>query len=287
MNGAEKEEVRGFYEYVVAIGSKIAGNATGLGVAVLTSNPVLGIITAPFISAKMEKIGKEILARQLGPRQESRIGATILLAAIVFNERIQLGHQLRSDDFLWREASERPPVDEIIEGVLFSASQAYEEKKLPYISNLMANSCFNDGLDLATVNLINTTLNRISYRGFTLIKIASQIDKYQLGERPRHGGEPWSAIAEALGAEMFGMANLGLFEFKESEQSDSAFAILGIGDIQPSMFRLSRLGKLILENCGLARIPLDDATYLGCVGLLRKISIAPIETQPTVDGGNF
>jgi hypothetical protein len=287
MSGVDNEDVRQFMERAASIGSKIVGALTGVALTAATSQPWLAAIVTPYVAVGLEQVGKDFLTRQLGPRQDVRVGAIITLAAFYINERIGVGDELRKDEFFDDIIDERSPAKEIIEAAIFTASQSFEEKKIPYVSKLTANICFDINIDLPTAHMLIGLANRLSFRGFVLLNIANKIDSYELKKRPEYGETPISALMEALSTEIFGLIQMGLVEMRESEESTTADAVLSAFDVEPNMMRLNLIGKLLAELMKLSDIEETDPTHIKTLCHLREVSLTASGRSTTVGGATY
>lgn len=91
-------------------------------------------------------MGKELAGRVLGQKEEQRVGATIIYSSDKFKKNLESGRQLRADNYLGIDSSVKPPVEENLEAVLLTAQREYEEKKIPYLGNLMGNLPFEPSI---------------------------------------------------------------------------------------------------------------------------------------------
>lgn len=113
---------------------------------------------APLVIRGLTWAVGEFRERVLGQREAFRVVRVVRLAKTKYEKNISEGYQLRSDDFFIKdETTGRSSVEEIIEGTLLAAQRDYEERKLAFYANLIANLPFEPALDRYTANLLLCT----------------------------------------------------------------------------------------------------------------------------------
>ena len=138
----------------IEAGSSLAGTGIGLFIA----GPVgalLGAVVAPIASG--------FLKRALTQKETDRVERMYFLAIRRINENIKAGKPLRKD-------LDEARLQELTEGTLLKAKDTYEEKKLPFIANLLANAPFTH----TPVTDLNQTLiyaEQLSYRQLVIISV--------------------------------------------------------------------------------------------------------------------
>jgi hypothetical protein len=90
---------------------------------------LLGIAAATSISYTLQKVGNDFAQRYLSPREQERVGATIIIARTKVNDLIHNGLSLRQDDFFDDKPNERSAAKEIVEGVLLVAQRDLKRRK--------------------------------------------------------------------------------------------------------------------------------------------------------------
>jgi hypothetical protein len=120
---------------LIAAGSDLAGAAVGgalgtlggpLGVAVGAGGGVV-------VTRALKRVGAEIQQRWLAPRQRLRAGGAFAIAVNEIMERLESGAHVRDDEFFTEGVDDRSSAEELLEGVLLHAAQAYEERNVPYL----------------------------------------------------------------------------------------------------------------------------------------------------------
>jgi hypothetical protein len=168
-----EEKISGM-ESLIEEGSKITGPAMGAGIGFLLGGPIgaaIGGGSAYLLQKGLIEIGNDIAKRFLSEREKMRIGGVTMYAAEKIQKNLASGMILRNDGFFEQPQKgqpacieipiiERPPDEEIIEGFLLGVQKEHEEKKLPFIGNLIANIFFDSSIDKAQINLLITLTPR-------------------------------------------------------------------------------------------------------------------------------
>ncbi|WP_336490921.1 hypothetical protein [Methylobacterium nigriterrae] len=268
---AEKDskEWKDFLEHTWSIASKAAGGTVGVVASIGTGYPLVGALTAPFVAVNLEKIGKELISRRLGAREEQRLGLGVRLAYEKFKERVDRRDRVREDGYFDDDGSGRSAADEINEASLNAAMRAYEEKKIPYIANLMANICFDDSVDRPTANTLVDLANRLTYRSFVIMKICSHVDKLNLVKN-LHGTEgSFSDPAKSVICEVSNLIQCGMLVMKDNDDTNQAYGLMGLDSVNPSITRLDTMGRILYALAGLSEIAETDEVYVKTVEALR------------------
>lgn len=138
----------------VAIGLFLAGSA----------GAITGGAGGPLITNTIKLLAKEIKQRYIDKREEARIGATIAYALVEIENNIRNGRQIRNDGFFASQEGNRSTADGVYEGVLLAAQREYEEKKLKYYGELLANIAFDESIDKGQANYLLRIAQNLSYR---------------------------------------------------------------------------------------------------------------------------
>jgi len=244
-------------------GSDIAGGAAGATIGFFTGGPVgaiLGGAGGPLLSQVFRQVGTEIAKRVLGKREGERIGATIAFAAEKTKERLNKGAQIRQDDFFQHKIRERAAGEEVLEGVLLAAQREYQEKKLKFYGNLLANIAFHQDIDKAYANLLLRLGKNLSYRQLCILAVFANSDKLNLRQGDYRKDGDMEGIKIALFQEIFDLYNQGLLNC-------SGEALLSMGDINPHKMRTQGTGTILYRVMELFHVNSDDLNQV--VELLR------------------
>jgi hypothetical protein len=213
----------------------------------------------------IKRLGAELYARVLAPRQRARAGRAFGVAAERIQERTEAGEQARTDGFFDAEPGERAPADELLEGVLIQAANAYQERKVPHMGALFASLAFRDDISPAHAHYLLRLANRLTYRQLTAIAYfaenAESHELIRLQTNRDESGRP--AFAEALGSELNERGDelrlLGIPQPGGMVVPSSA--TYGANSFESTQLRnvtLTALGRELYEVMELSRIPEAD-----------------------------
>lgn len=111
----------------------------------------------------------------LSNREQVRIGAVYSYIIVQISEQIKQGKAIRSDDFFNHDVNGNSSADEVLEGILLAAQKEYEEKKLIYYSNMMANFAFDPYVSKSLANNLIKVGQQLSYTQLCLLNISQII----------------------------------------------------------------------------------------------------------------
>jgi hypothetical protein len=249
-NGQNEERaLRAFLEP----GREIAGELAGVGIGFLLGGPV-GAIAGAVVPSLVAQ-----LHRQLSEREQKRTAAVAIIAAARIQRMLDLGHEARHDGFMQGEAGHRSPAEEIAEGILISAQREHEEKKLPYLGNLLANFAFQEGLSRSDANLCLRFADRLSYRQLCLLALFGRKDEFPnlrdgtfeervSADAPREGLFELVAVLE----EADELMNAGML-------TQWSMLLGGRGEgLNPADVKLFRWGAILYDLMELNEVPADE-----------------------------
>lgn len=251
---------------LIKIGSEIAGSAAGATIGFFTAGPAgaaLGGATGPLLAYTFSRLGAEMRRRQLGPREELRIGATFAFAAERIKQKLANGEQIRQDGFFQKQPNERAAADEILEGILLVAQREHQERKLPFYGNLIANIAFHPEIDRAQANLLIRVAERISYRQICLLALFGSPEKQNLGLRQ----EDYSKAGKV------GAARVGLLQeiyelYSQGMLNASGVALIDLPGVTPGKMNVQGTGAMLYNLMELWRIDLMGHDITEIVSLL-------------------
>jgi hypothetical protein len=251
---------------LIKIGSEIAGSAAGATIGFFTAGPAgaaLGGATGPLLAYTFSRLGAEMRRRQLGPREELRIGATIAFAAEKIKQKLANGEQIRQDGFFQKQPNERTAADEILEGILLVAQREHQERKLPFYGNLIANIAFHPEIDRAQANLLIRLAERISYRQICLLALFGSPAKQDFGLRQ----EDYSKAGN------IGAARVGLLQeiydlYSQGMLNASGVALIDLPGVVPGKMNVQGTGAMLYNLMELSRIDLMEHDITEIVSLL-------------------
>lgn len=173
------EKLRGLINSASKIGASAAGAALGLIIAGplgASIGAVAGAALDPVIGDVFSKVGNHISERLLGPREQVRIGATFVNALDKIQKRLHSGMKVRDDDFFEAQENDRSKAESILEGALLKVRDSYEEKKIEFYSNFLANITFDSSIDFEKGNALLRMLEQLSYRQISMLAYFSEIE---------------------------------------------------------------------------------------------------------------
>ncbi|MBA4228061.1 MAG: hypothetical protein C0456_15670 [Hyphomonas sp.] len=234
---------------LISSGSDIGGAAIG-GAIGLLGGPVgvVGGAAGGVVAARVLKgIGLEISKRLLGPREKTRIGATLAIAAVEIDQRIKNGETLRNDDFFSQPKNGRKKSEEFAEAILLKAQREAEEKKIPYLAMFLANAAFDSELNVEMAHQIAKAAESLTYRQFVLFKVAVQ--RKQLGlKQTAFGAGTFDRMTVQLMYEIHDLARREYLNFEGT-------AVLGVTDPIPNAMAPMGMGAHIYNYLRLKNIP--------------------------------
>ena len=177
---------------LVSLAPEIAGGATGALIGLMGG--VEGALTGSVAGPLVARFVADFAHRQLGHREKVRVSATVAFAAEKIEQRLQAGDIPRQDTFFTAALEDRSAAEETIEGILRSAQQEYEERKVRFLGNLLGNIPFHSEIDRSLANVLITTITSLSYRQLCLLSLTEQ--RLALGLRPQSGGELRSFLGD-------------------------------------------------------------------------------------------
>lgn len=153
---------------------------------------VLGALTGTVLG----EVGADVISRVLSPRQERRVGTVLLAASAAFTEQEQLhGRTVRDDGFFEDDTA---PGAEFVEGVLLSAKDSFEERKAPYLGNLIASVAFDTGVDAGTANYALRLAEGLSWTEFLVLGVFADPERYPMPENQIPDGTAWASWTQLM-----------------------------------------------------------------------------------------
>ena len=240
-------------------GFKISGATIGAGLGFVFGGPQGAIIGAGFGSA-IEAIGEEIGNRQLAKREQERVGFAVILTCDKIKENIEKGMRYRDDDFFREKPNDRSTAKEVTEGILLAAQREYQEKKIVFYSNLLANIAFYPEIDRAQANLLIRLAESLSYRQLCILALFAQKNKFKLRQHDYQDNKTIDIKTSSLLQEIFEL-------YTRHMLYASGIALLGLGDINPSNMTVQGTGTVLAQLMELLKI---DTTDLNEIALLLQ-----------------
>jgi hypothetical protein len=248
-------------------GGAIAGGASGFllgGPAGALAGSVAGG-SAPLLKRGIIGIVGDIAERFLSERERIRIGGVVNYASHKIQEKMNAGEELRNDDFFQvppiRQLAcseipfiERPASQEVLEGILLAAQREFEEKKIPFLGNLLANIAFDDKIGKLQANHLIRLATDVSYRQMCLLSLFAQSKDFDLRNKA-YIGENLSTDTYTLLQEIYEMISLGLLTIPQR-------TFRSIADISPREMKAVGIGYLVYNMMELKDIDRKDLNQL-------------------------
>jgi hypothetical protein len=220
-------------ERVVESGSGLAGAGTGAVIGTVIGGPP-GALAGAGVGWAVEellRVGADVSRRWLSPRAEGRVGAVLRLAADEMSARIMAGETPR-DDLRAEVTPGRTQAAELVEATLRTASQSYEERKVPYLAHLLVGIALEPDLSHAHAHQLIATAEELTYRQLLVLDVlASRTDGDHLRFRGSVGDGRDEAEAERLSvcADMLDLFRRGLLNVYRHRYGDG-YESMRLGD---------------------------------------------------------
>jgi hypothetical protein len=158
------ERLREFMES----GGQVVGQAAGAALSIV-AGPVVGTGAGAALGEVFARVGLEIHERLLARRQGARAAGALDVAFVRVDERLNAGDDLRDDGFFNPGPDGRVDAEEVLEGTLLTAANAYEERKVALIGKLYANLAFEPTVSPALANFLLRLADRLTYHQLTVL----------------------------------------------------------------------------------------------------------------------
>lgn len=166
-------------EVVVRKGSQLAGALAGGAVGLIggAAGALGGAAAGWAVGEGLAKLGVEVMARVHG-RASERAAATALMIERDREEHEARGEQARDDGFFDERGELRPEDQELLEAVLLTAANTYEERKLPYLAHLFDSVKYDASVPAADALFMARVADRLTYRQLVGLAVFAHHDEY-------------------------------------------------------------------------------------------------------------
>ena len=250
------EEENNKLKVIIKNGAEISGNVSSAVIGLAIAGPVGaigGAIFGPIIGKVFKKIGNELSEKLLSPREEIRIGATYSLALDEIQDSIKKGKELRTDDFYENRNGDRSKAETLLDGTLLKARNEYEEKKIKYYSNFLANLNFDESISFEKGNTLLRIMEQLSYRQIVILGYFSNIENIDTNQwMVSFAQKPELAQYQDFYSELMELYNQQLLQQTGNE---------GISMMIISM-KLSPLGKIFCDLINVAEIDSEETNKI-------------------------
>jgi hypothetical protein len=247
---------------LIEAGADITGNLAGSILGFLVAGPIgafAGAAASPVLKHTLVGVASDVITRSISQREKARIGGALAFAAAKIREKLDSGQEVRDDGFFDSDGIQRPPAEEVAEGVILAAQRDHEEKKLKYYGNLLGNLAFTPGIDRAYSNFLIAVAEQLTYRQLCLLRLIQDIDGKGLREHDfRDGVIPPTTVPVLY--EIYDLYSRGLINGRGK-------ALLGLTNIAPTRLRLQGAGAVLFNLMELFTLDVQDVNSL--IPLLR------------------
>jgi hypothetical protein len=254
-NEAEKSEETLSIELAYG-GTELAGASVGVAVG-LISGPFAGAAVGVMATRLFQHVGAEVQRRWLTPRQRIRIGGAYVVAAEAIAIRLDAGEIPRSDGFFEAGSAGRPAAEELLEGVLQAAGDAYEEQKIRFLGSLYAALVFDSTVSRAAANFFIGLARSLTFRQLALMAVLWDGDAAPL-EAAAEQQQPSERVHfnDEMGAEVDEMERRGLVGRGEpgGTPKRGGATFVDAGSLPPSNLTLTGPGKRLYDLAALSTI---------------------------------
>lgn len=239
-------------------GSELAGAASGAAIGLLGGPPgaVGGAVAGVAITRVLKRVGADLRRRLLGPREEVRIGAAAAYAGATIKEFLEAGRTPREDGFFDAQDDERPAAEEVLEGVLLKARDAYEEKKVRLLGLLYGQVAFHPEISPAHANHLIELGSRLTYRQLAVMAVVQDEAKRDRLRAAGYRGD--QKAVEGLGIEGQALLTEIYDLYQQGLVHGGGEAWLSLTDVNPANTRLQGSGAVLAELMALDTIPAAD-----------------------------
>jgi len=259
------EEENDSFQLVDAAGD-LFGSLAGVAISVVhqgVAGLFGGAVVGPGIAHTFKYVTRLFLSRVMAQREQKRVGLVVGLTALAIQKRIDGGGTIRTGDFFDRDTTDRSKADEIAEAVLISAQREHEEKKLPYLANLLASIAFESRIDVGMANYMVKIASSLTYRQYCVLSLAvsaASVASAGLHSAPFPDKQDGATQLWTLLIEIFDLYRLQLVGFGEG-------FITEVIEMPLERLRLDTLGAYLHLTMKLHEIPAQDIAEI--VALLR------------------
>jgi hypothetical protein len=250
---------------VIEKGSEIGGSVSGAAFGLVVAGPlgaIGGAAAGPLLTDFFKKVGLEISEKLFGDREKIRVGATFSLAYDKIENEVKKGKAIRSDSYIKSQNGLRSGAESILEGTLLKARDEYEEKKIKYYANFLANMNLDSSISFEKGNTLLRIIEQLSYRQLVILAYFRRVKVLNTNK--------WSTSfprIEALGEfQDFYSELMGLYNQQLLQQPGP-----GIGLAINSM-KLSPLGVILFNLLELDNIDgVDEELVVKTIEKINKI----------------
>jgi hypothetical protein len=265
---ADSRRLRDLIESSSDLIGAVAGGAIGLVGGPVGS--IGGAAAGVAITKTVRRVGVEVYDRLLVPRQQERVGTVLAVALDDAQTRANEGEKVRDDGFFDSAEGQRSDAEELFEGVLLQAANAYEERKLRHLGAILPSLAVRPDVSPADGHWLARLADRLTWRQLVVLSIFAEPPEERVRQRD---------IAREEGHAAGPTGGL-----RQEVEELATFGLLGVVD---SNGEPTSAGSTWESVSGMWGVPMDRwrMTDQGCllVDVARLNDIAATERAPVLD----
>jgi hypothetical protein len=252
-----REAIKGSGDLLGAVG----GGAVGLigGPPGALGGAAAGVL----LTRALTRVGLEVYDRLLVRRQQERVGAALAVMSDDASQLAEAGTPWRSDGFFDQPSSGRSEAEELVEGVLLHAADAYQEAKLRHLAAIVPALAVRPDVSAADGMWITELASRLTWRQLIVLAIFAALpdEEPTLDDFDRDPGrhEPLPGM---FAEEIEELAAIGLLGTVNADgvMIDRTVGGVegGVWQIDMAAWRLTVPGRLVAELARLDDVPADE-----------------------------
>lgn len=155
-------------------GAKIGGAVVKEALKLIPGGNLV-LVGAELAGIAIETTLEEVTNRDLSSRETARVAYSASVVISKIAKKLNNGESLRSDNaFFTNNGVQNSNAEELFEGVLLQCKRAHEEKKIRYISNIMANIAFDEDFGISEANQLLKLAENMTYRQLVYIAVINE-----------------------------------------------------------------------------------------------------------------
>ena len=166
---ADNHRLRDLIESSSDLIGAVAGGAVGLigGPAGSIGGAAAGVA----ITKTIRRVGVEVYDRLLVARQQERVGTVLAVALDDAQTLTKDREKVRDDGFFDPGEGQRSDADELLEGILLQAANAYQERKLRHLGAILPSLAVRPDVSPADGHWLARLADRLTWRQFVVLAI--------------------------------------------------------------------------------------------------------------------
>jgi hypothetical protein len=234
----------------------------GAGAGALTGDPYAAATTGWISNEVLSRIGAEVAAR-VGEAGASRVGATAMLIEADKLRREEQGEEQRSDGFFDPRGAVRPEAHDLLESILLSAANSFEERKLPYLARIYDSTAFDQSVRASDALFLGRVADQLTFHQLQALAVFArhgtgntelelELAQIEADHRSFERSADPAAIAEVIDLGNRGLVGAWLGDGKVRNPSDAwggdwdgvSIGQVALSDTGRLLHRLMRLGEM-------------------------------------------